>query len=116
MPNDVDGIIMSLVQFDFQSAMSAKGESPLTYTIGVMRQIFESASGFDGAKWPLFPSFELPRLTVGSAIPMGSVGVKNGRSKIMAMLLTVFWPMCGKPTWYAAWIVGLCIATHALNE
>ena len=89
---NVDGIMLSLVQFDFNPERSVKGESPLTYILGVVNQIFESDRGFDGAKWPLFPAFEVSGLSPGAPIPLGSVGIKNGRAKIMAMLLTA----CGE--------------------
>lgn len=60
MPHgDIDGIKLSLLQFDFSVERSVKGESPLTYILGIVSQIFESENGFDGAKWPLFPSFEV---------------------------------------------------------
>jgi hypothetical protein len=101
VPSDCDGVFFSLVQFDFKAEMSAKGESPLTYTIGIIRQIFESSTGFDGAKWPLFPSFELPRLAIGSAIQPGTIGIKNGRGKLMAMFLTVLRPV-EQPVWCVA--------------
>ena len=84
--------MLSLVQFDFNPERSVKGESPLTYILGVVNQIFESERGFDGATWPLFPSFEVSGLLAGAPIPLGTVGIKNGRARIMAMLLTA----CGE--------------------
>ena len=92
---NIDGIVLSLVHFDFDPERSVKGESPLTYILGVVNQIFESERGFDGAKWPMFPSFEVANLGPGAPIPLGSVGIKNGRGKIMAMLLTVFGEFTG---------------------
>ena len=55
--------------------------------IGVVKQIFESSIGFDGARWPLSVSFELPKLNEAATIKLGALGVKNGRAKIMACYL-----------------------------
>ena len=92
---NVDGVMFSVTQFSFDPKTSVKGESPWTCVQGVVSQIFESEMGFDGAKWPLFPNFESTGLQPGSIIPSGSVGIKNGRAKIMAMLLVCEALMCG---------------------
>ena len=55
--------------------------------LGVVKQIFESSSGFDGARWPLSVSFELPKLNEAATIELGAVGVKNGSAKTMACYL-----------------------------
>ena len=44
--------------------------------------------GFDGGKWPLSVSFELPELHSGDSIPLGGTGIKIGRGRTMACHLT----------------------------